>query len=224
MLVGTGAALRYRDQVRARDLRASQLEAQLAQSQLQLLRSQLHPHFLFNTLHAISTLMHRDVEAADKMMSKLSELLRRSLDTAARHQVPLAEELEFLAPYLEIEQARFSDRLRVELDIDAAAREALVPALLLQPLIENAIRHGIAPRRGPGRVTLRAVRERDRLALEVCDDGVGPPLVLAEGIGLGNIRQRLARLHGDDFAMTAGARDPVGFAVRLSLPYQTKDA
>ena len=220
MLVGAVAALRYHDQYRTRDLRASQLEAQLAQAQLQLLRSQLHPHFLFNTLHAISTLMHRDVEAADRMMSRLSELLRISLNGAERHQVALAEELEFLAPYLDIERTRFSDRLRVDIDVGGDARDALVPALLLQPLVENAIRHGIAPRRGPGRVTVHAERQGDRLVLDVSDDGVGPPPALEEGIGLGNIRQRLARLYGDDCSMTAAGRGPAGFAVRLSLPYQ----
>ncbi len=219
MLVGAISALRYHDQYRTRDLRASQLEAQLVQAQLQLLRSQLHPHFLFNTLHAISTLMHRDVEAADRMMSRLSELLRTSLNSAERHQVALAEELDFLAPYLDIERTRFSDRLRIDIDVAGDARDALVPALLLQPLIENAIRHGIAPRRGPGLVTVHAERRDDRLVLDVSDDGVGPPPALEEGIGLGNIRQRLSRLHGDDFSMSAGARDPVGFVVRLSLPY-----
>jgi two-component system, LytTR family, sensor kinase len=223
MLVGAGAALRYHDQYRARDLRASQLEAQLAQAQLQLLRSQLHPHFLFNTLHAISTLMHRDVDAADRMMSRLSELLRISLNSAERHQVALADELEFLAPYLDIERTRFSDRLRVDVDVAESARQALVPALLLQPLVENAIRHGIAPRRGPGHVTVRAERQGDRLVLDVSDDGVGPPPALEEGIGLGNVRQRLARLHGDDFAMSAGARQPAGFTVRIAIPFQAVD-
>jgi two-component system LytT family sensor kinase len=220
MLVGAVAALRYHEQYRTRDLRASQLEGQLVQAQLQLLRSQLHPHFLFNTLHAISALMHRDVEAADRMMSRLSELLRTSLNSAERHQVALAEELEFLAPYLDIEQTRFSDRLRVDIDVAQDARNALVPAIFLQPLVENAIRHGIAPRRGPGQVTVRAERQGDRLIVDVSDDGVGPPAALEEGIGLGNIRERLTRLYGDDFSMTVGARDPVGFAVRLSLPYQ----
>ncbi len=220
MLVGAVAALRYHEQYRTRDLRASQLEAQLVQAQLQLLRSQLHPHFLFNTLHAISALMHRDVEAADRMMSRLSELLRTSLNSAERHQVALAEELEFLAPYLDIEQTRFSDRLRVDIDVGRDARDALVPALFLQPLIENAIRHGIAPRRGPGQVTVRAERQGDRLIVDVSDDGVGPPAALEEGIGLGNIRERLTRLYGEDFSMTAAAGEPVGFAVRLSIPYQ----
>jgi two-component system LytT family sensor kinase len=180
----------------ARELRASQLEAQLAQAQLQLLRSQLHPHFLFNALHSISALMHQDVEAADRMVSRLSELLRASLEEArsGRHEISLAEELALLEPYLDIEQTRFSDRLRVRLEVPEEARTAMVPALLLQPLVENAIRHGIAPRRGPGEVVVRAEHVAERLEIEVRDDGVGPPQELHEGVGLRNTCSRLDRV------------------------------
>ncbi|MFP2927029.1 sensor histidine kinase [Pyxidicoccus sp. 3LG] len=199
-IVGLDAALRYSRQVREEAVRASQLEAQLAQAQLHLLRSQLRPHFLFNTLHAISALMHRDVNAADRMVGQLSELLRASLERDGRHEVPLSEELDLLAPYLDIERTRFSDRLQVELDVASDARDALVPPLLLQPLVENAIRHGIAPRRGPGRVQVRATRTGERLSVEVRDDGVGPPSSgvdgLREGIGLGSTRARLERSTG----------------------------
>ncbi len=224
-VVGLDAAVRYSRQVREEAVRASQLEAQLAQAQLHLLRSQLRPHFLFNTLHAISALMHRDVEAADRMVGQLSELLRASLERDGRHEVPLSEELDLLAPYLDIERTRFSDRLHVEVDVAPEARDALVPPLLLQPLVENAIRHGIAPRRGPGRVWVRAVRSGERLSVEVRDDGVGPPSSglegLREGIGLGSTRARLERLHGAAHSMTLAANAPRGFSVSLSLPYRS---
>ncbi|QSQ28549.1 histidine kinase [Pyxidicoccus parkwayensis] len=223
-MVGLDAALRYSRQVREEAVRASQLEAQLAQAQLQLLRSQLRPHFLFNTLHAISALMHSDVDAADRMVGQLSELLRASLERDGRQEVPLSEELELLAPYLDIERTRFSDRLQVEVDVAPEVRDALVPPLLLQPLVENAIRHGIAPRRGPGRVWVRAALSGERLAVEVRDDGVGPPSsgveALREGIGLGSTRARLERLYGNAHALTLEANAPRGFAVSLSLPYR----
>nr|WP_274622418.1 histidine kinase [Myxococcus fulvus] len=209
--------------MREEAVRASQLEAQLAQAQLQLLRSQLQPHFLFNTLHAISALMHRDVESADRMVGQLSELLRASLERDGRHEVPLSEELELLSPYLDIERTRFSDRLQVDVDVAEDARDALVPSLLLQPLVENAIRHGIAPRRGPGKVWVRVRRAGARLAVEVEDDGVGPPAgrtELEEGIGLGATRARLERLHGAEQSVTWKARAPSGFLLSLSLPYR----
>ncbi|MFP2904973.1 sensor histidine kinase [Pyxidicoccus sp. 3LFB2] len=224
-VVGLDAALRYSRQVREEALRASQLEAQLAQAQLHLLRSQLRPHFLFNTLHAVSTLMHRDVHSADRMVGQLSELLRASLERDGRQEVPLSEEVELLAPYLDIERTRFSDRLQVEVDVAPEARDALVPPLLLQPLVENAIRHGISPRRGPGRVWVRAARSGERLSVEVRDDGVGPPAAglegLREGIGLGSTRARLEKLYGAAQVLTLEANAPRGFTVSLSLPYRS---
>ncbi|MBJ6759183.1 histidine kinase [Myxococcaceae bacterium JPH2] len=227
-VVGLDAALRSSRQVREEAVRASRLEAQLAQAQLHLLRSQLRPHFLFNTLHAISTLMHRDVAAADQMVGQLSELLRASLERDGRHEVPLSEELELLAPYLDIERTRFSDRLQVDVEVAPEVRDALVPPLLLQPLVENAIRHGIAPRRGPGRVWVRVQRVGERVALEVRDDGVGPPAEgasrLSEGIGLGSTRARLERLYGVAQSLTWAANVPRGFVVSLSLPYRSARA
>lgn len=224
-VVGLEAALRYSRQVRDEAVRASLLEAQLAQTQLHLLRSQLRPHFLFNTLHAISALMHRDVHAADRMVGQLSELLRATLERDGRHEVPLSEELDLLTPYLDIERTRFSDRLHVEVDVAPEARDALVPPLLLQPLVENAIRHGISPRRGPGRVWVRAARSGERLSVEVRDDGVGPPAAglegLREGIGLGSTRARLEKLYGAAQVLTLEANAPRGFTVCLSLPYRS---
>ena len=225
-IIGLDAAVRYSRRVREEAVRASQLEAQLAQAQLHLLRSQLRPHFLFNTLHAISALMHRDVNAADRMVGQLSELLRASLDRDGRHEVPLSEELDLLAPYLDIERTRFSDRLQVDVDVPHEVRDALVPPLLLQPLVENAIRHGIAPRRGPGRVWVRAARDGERLSLEVRDDGVGPPPAPGpeaprEGIGLGSTRARLQKLYGAEHALTLAPQAPRGCVVSLSLPYRS---
>lgn len=224
-VVGVDAALRSARKVREEAVRASRLEAQLAQAQLHLLRSQLRPHFLFNTLHAISTLMHRDVDAADRMVGQLSELLRASLERDGRHEIPLREELALLTPYLDIERTRFSDRLQVDVEVAVDIQDALVPPLLLQPLVENAIRHGIAPRRGPGQVLVRVERSGERLSLEVRDDGVGPPSTdtdgLREGIGLGSTRARLERLYGSGHTLTWGAQAPRGFVVSLSLPYRT---
>ncbi|NMO15573.1 histidine kinase [Pyxidicoccus fallax] len=223
-VVGAYAALRSSQRMREEAVRASQLEAQLAQAQLQLLRNQLRPHFLFNTLHAISALMHRDVNAADRMVGQLSELLRASLERDGRHEVPLSEELELLAPYLDIERTRFSDRLQVDVEVAPEVRDALVPPLLLQPLVENAIRHGIAPRRGPGRVWVRAARAGERLSVEVRDDGVGPPSGpegLREGIGLGGTRSRLEKLYGASQTLTVEANTPRGCVVSLSLPYRS---
>ncbi|QRN95246.1 histidine kinase [Archangium violaceum] len=225
-IVGALLALRSIRALAERELRASQLEAQLAQAQLQLLRSQLHPHFLFNALHGISALMHQDVEAADRMVSRLSELLRASLEgaSAGRHEISLAEELALLAPYLDIEQTRFSDRLRVRLEVPEEIRGARVPALLLQPLVENAIRHGIAPRRGPGEVVVRAERVAERLELEVRDDGVGPPRELREGVGLRNTRARIERLYGPLGAVELVPGQPRGFIARLTLPFRSSTA
>ena len=166
---------RWRD----RELASSQLEAKLAQTQLQVLKMQLHPHFLFNTLNAISALIHQDVELADRMIARLGDLLRTTLDNANQQEVPFKQELGFIQPYLEIEKARLGPRLTVDLEIDPAVLDALVPNLILQPLVENAIRHGIAARPGPGRIQIRAARENGSLRLVVNDTGPGlrsPPL------------------------------------------------
>lgn len=216
--LGLEAHRRYRD----RELHASQLEVQLAQARLQALKSQLHPHFLFNTLHAISTLMHRDVDAADRMMSRLSDLLRLSLDTFGTHTVSLRQELDFLRRYLEIEQIRFGDRLAVELDIEPLTLDAEVPSFILQPLVENAVRHGISPRARGGTVRLRSDRDHGTLTLIVEDDGVGLPDgngVRREGVGLSNTRARLSQLYGEDYTLELVGADP-GLRVCMSIPYR----
>src|SRR5882672_7930082 len=190
VIVADSHAFDYYRRYRERELRALELEKRLAQAKLQALQMQLNPHFLFNTLHAISSLMHRDVEVADRMITRLSDLLRYALESTDAQEVPLRQELDFLRRYLEIEQTRFGDRLAVRLEIAPETLDALVPNLLLQPLVENAIRHGIEPRAKPGRIELRARCENGQLKLEVRDNGVGlsPDRKLEEGVGLSNTR------------------------------------
>ncbi|MGH9752672.1 MAG: histidine kinase [Blastocatellia bacterium] len=166
-------AFDYYRKFRERELRAAQLEGRLAQAELQNLKTQLQPHFLFNTLHAISVLMQENVPAANRMLVRLSELLRMTLDTAGAQQVTLKQEMEFAQRYLEIEQTRFQDRLSVKTVVDPATLDARVPSLLLQPLVENAVRHGIARRAGAGLLEIRAQREEDVLRLQVRDNGPG---------------------------------------------------
>jgi len=211
--------LSYRDQ----EVRASRLEARLAQAQLQALKMQLNPHFLFNTLHAISALMHTDVRGADQMIARLSEFLRMAIESGSVQEVPLRRELEFLERYLEIEKVRFRDRLCVEMAIDPDTLDARVPNLVLQPLVENAIRHGISTRRGGGRIAIRAARRGDALELCVADDGPGLAATagdrLTEGIGLSNTRLRLEQLYGAHQTFAAGGRDGGGFEAAISIPF-----
>jgi signal transduction histidine kinase len=183
-----------------KELKATQLESQLAQAQLTALRTQLNPHFLFNTLHAISALMYRDVGAANRMVAQLSDLLRLTLEMGGAQEVPLKQELDFLDRYLEIQRARFSDRLTVQFHVDPESLDALVPNFVLQPLVENAIRHGIAPRIAPGLITIIAKREGPDVLLEVKDNGAGFPANWSpryrEGVGLRNTRARLQHMYG----------------------------
>jgi signal transduction histidine kinase len=220
VLVGATHAFHYYERFRERELRASQLEAELAQAQLHRLRAQLHPHFLFNALNAISTLIETDPEAADRMLSQLAGLLRESLREDAPHEVSFRDELSFLDRYLEIEKTRFPDRLSVALDIDPAILDARVPHLLLQPLVENAIRHGIARRAGAGRIEIRAWRENGYLRLEVEDNGPGlrEPESPGKGIGLANTRARLERLHGQKTLLTLRGLPEGGAVASVTLP------
>jgi two-component system, LytTR family, sensor kinase len=225
LFVGVGHGLEYYRFYRQRDSQAAQLAARLARSELEMLKSQLHPHFLFNTLHAISALMHRDVKAADRMIARLSELLRVSLDYSGTQEVSLQEELAFLEPYVEIERVRLGERLTVEYDIQPGVLDACVPHMLLQPLVENAIRHGIAPRAQPGSIRIRARGRRDMLDIEVVDDGRGmPPGRSANGgVGLANTRARLEQLYGDDFNFEPRNAAGGGFRVALTIPYRPID-
>ena len=218
MLIGLCHAIDYYRKYRDRELRATQLEAKLAQTQLQVLRMQLQPHFLFNTLHAISALVHKDPEAADRMITRLSEFLRLTLESAGSQEIPLRGELESLDKYLEIEQVRFGDRLTVTRSIEPDALDLLVPNLILQPLVENAVRHSIAPRAAGGQIQIGARREAGSLVIDVHDDGPGAAAKpLREGVGLTNTRARLEQLYGAGQSLDL-LTDPLGFSVRLSVP------
>ncbi len=223
LLLGLFHLFEYHRKYRERELRASKLEGQLAQAQLTALKMQLHPHFLFNTLHGISALVSEDPNAAERMIARLSDLLRLTLENAGTQEVPLRQELAFLERYLEIEQIRFQDRLIVTVDIAPDVRDARVPNLVLQPLVENAIRHGIAPRTTPGRVEITAGRTGERLCLSVRDDGPGLPAGdgrTAEGVGLANTRARLNRLYGPAHRLELHTPTGGGFEVRLTFPLQ----
>jgi two-component system, LytTR family, sensor kinase len=236
-IVGSGYAFEYYRRFREQqlqaarlELRATQLETQLAQAQLQALKMQLHPHFLFNTLHAISALIDDDVKGARRMIARLSELLRLTLDNVGQQEVSLRQELDALERYLEIEQIRFQDRLTVRLAVAPETLDARVPNLVLQPLVENAIRHGIAPRSSAGRIEIRAERRDGMIELQVIDDGPGLQQCneegaeeLKEGIGLANTRARLRRLYGDEHRIEIKDADGGGLAVKLSIPFRQAD-
>lgn len=212
----------YYSRYREGELRTAQLSAQLAQAQLQALRMQLHPHFLFNTLNAISTLVHKDPEVADRMIARLSDLLRLTLENIGVQEVRLAQELEFLERYLEIERMRFPDRLQVRMRIAPETLDARAPYLILQPLVENAIRHGIAPRSTPGSVEVRAERNNDKLILEVRDDGPGisPKANPKDGVGISSTRARLERLYGAAHQFELRNAAEGGLVVTIILPFQ----
>jgi len=211
----------YYRRSRERDMRAAQLEGRLAQAELQVLKMQLHPHFLFNTLHAISALVHEDPEAADRMLSQLGDLLRATLAAGEAQEVPLGRELEFVDRYLDIERHRLGGRLQVDRDIDGAALDALVPNLLLQPLIENAIRHGIAPAAAGGTIRIRARCESGALRLQISDDGNGCDADgLVPGLGLSNTRARLAQLYGSAHRFSVTGTAGAGVQVDLTLPHR----
>jgi LytS/YehU family sensor histidine kinase len=196
----------------------------LAQAELQNLKMQLHPHFLFNTLHAISVLMQEDVTAANRMLVRLSELLRLTLENAGTQETALRQELEFLRLYLEIEQTRFQDRLAVKIEVDPAALDARVPSLILQPLVENALRHGIARNPGAGVIEIRAHRESELLRLEVRDNGPGLRAEVEEGVGLSNTRARLAQLYGGAARFEINNAADGGALATALLPFRLASA
>jgi LytS/YehU family sensor histidine kinase len=222
-IVGLTHARWYQREAHERNLRASQLETRLVEAQLQALQRQLQPHFLFNTLNTISAVMHRDVHAADNMIAKLSDLLRLSLQTLDVQETPLKDELDFLSKYLEIEQTRFRDRLTVVFDVRPDTLDALVPNLILQPLVENSIKHGIAPRPGPGRIDIRARRVDDRLEIEVRDNGPGLSATrlsdFNRGVGLTNTRSRLHHLYGADHRFEFRQPREGGLQVLIVIPF-----
>jgi signal transduction histidine kinase len=220
-VIGFTYALGYYREVQARSVREANLETRLVEARLKTLEAELHPHFLFNTLHAISTLLHSKPEVADRMISRLSDLLRLTFDRSGAAKVALQEELEFLQKYLEIEQIRFQDRLSVHYDIDPAALDAEVPRLILQPIVENAIKHGVSPRTGPGSVHIAARVDGERLLLEVRDNGIGltgkARLQFDRGVGLANTRDRLECLYGDRGRLEFSEVE-TGLTVRIAMP------
>ena len=221
-LVGISHALDYRRQSAEREITAANLQARLAEANLDALQRQLHPHFLFNTLHTISALIHRNADAADAMLARLSDLLRLTLNRVRTRQLPLKEELDFIQKYLEIERARFGDRLRVVFDIDPALLDAAVPSLVLQPIVENALKHGIGPKVGGGRVDIIARREGGQLCLIVRDDGYGVATneldALNEGVGVSNTRSRLSQLYPNQHRFEFRAPLQGGLEVTVAIP------
>lgn len=218
-----GAVMAYTAYVqdRQRELSQSKLQAQLASAELQILKMQLHPHFLFNTLQAISTLVGKDPQTAKRMIALLGDLLRAAIDRTGEQEVPLRDELDLLDRYVQIELVRFGDRLRVDFDIEEGAQDALVPGLLLQPLVENAIRHGARSLPGLSEVRIGSQIRGQRLRLTIEDDGPGlPPLDRRNpaGLGLENTRARLGRLYGSEQSLEVVNREAGGLRVAIEIP------
>src|SRR5882724_10498994 len=220
-------ALLYYQNFRASELAQSSLKTQLAQAQLRALKMQLHPHFLFNTLHSISSLVLEDPPKANSMIARLGDFLRLTLDHSDQQLVTLKEETEFLRCYLDIEQVRFGDRLAVDFQIEPATLGAEVPHLILQPVVENAIQHAIAPHATPGRIEIAATRRDDLLRLEVRDSGpgLGRPGNGNEGhgVGLSNVRARLERLFGSNFSLEMANGLSRGLTVTIEIPFRSND-
>lgn len=204
--------------------RAQSLESKLTEARLEALRMQLNPHFLFNTLHAVSTLVDRDPAGVRRMIARLSELLRHVLDEEAPQEVPLSEELDFLEDYLEIQSIRFQGDLDARIDVPPDIRDAQVPNLILQPVVENAIKHGASQVRGVGRIDIRGRRNGDRLVLTVEDNGPGLPAAQEDGVGLRNVRARLKALYGEDQALRLTSTPEEGTRTTLELPYHSGSA
>jgi sensor histidine kinase YesM len=213
ILAGILYSVNYYRQARERELN-------LTQARLEVLRAQLQPHFLFNTLNTISSLMYKDVPAADRVLNRLASFLRLALETAKTQEVCLATELEYTDRYLDIERVRFMDRLKVERQIEEDTLDAMVPTLILQPLVENALKHGVGTRAGGGTMWIRAQRRNGTLSVEVEDEG-WPPREVQEGVGLSNARARLVTLYGERQRLWIDQGASGGFRVSMELPYHT---
>jgi two-component system LytT family sensor kinase len=221
----TVAVLIESDQAsRAREVREAHLQEQVSRAQLQMLRMQLQPHFLFNTLNSISALVDDDVRAGQRMIGRLSDFLRLTLSRAGQSDVALHDEIQLVRTYLELERTRFADRLSFEIDVEPEAEQATVPSLVLQPLVENAIKHGIQPSLNGGTVTIRAGREGDWLVIDVLDDGVGLPtgfdVNAHSGIGVANTRERLRHRFGERQRFSIDRGTPTGTRVTIHVPWQ----
>jgi len=226
----TSYAYSYYSRYREGQLRTLQLEAQLSQAQLQALKMQLHPHFLFNTLHSISALLTKDVEAARKMITRLGDFLRLTLENSGSQEVTLQQEVEFLSCYLEIERIRFQNRLVTRIDLGEQTLDAMVPNLILQPIVENAIRHGIAPRSTPGLIEISAKQIVNKLRIQVRDNGPGlsdhrtSVNLFKKGLGLANTETRLERLYGADHLFDLSNNPDGGLIVTLEIPFHKDGA
>lgn len=217
----------YYHRYRAGQIKTLQLEALLSQAQLQALKMQLHPHFLFNTLHSISALLTKDVESARKMITRLGDFLRLTLENSGSQEVSLKQEMEFLSCYLEIERIRFQNRLVTHIDLGDQTLDAQVPNLILQPIVENAIRHGIAPRSSPGLIEIEAKQQNGTLRIQVRDNGPGlsehptSANLSKKGLGLSNTETRLERLYGADHLFKLCDNPGGGLIVTLEIPFHT---
>jgi two-component system LytT family sensor kinase len=225
-MVSLSHGLEYYRRYRERELRATQLMAQLSKAELEVLKMQLQPHFLFNTLHAISALVHSDPESADRIITRLGDLLRMSLQSNGTQEVPLRAELEFVEKYADIQRTRFRDRLDIRLEAPPEALDAMVPSLILQPLVENSIRHGVEAREQVAHIAVRAERKGSRLQMKVQDNGPGFPDYLltpvpGRGLGLVNTRARLAALYGSEGRLEVSTAPGGGALVTLDIPYRT---
>ena len=227
-MVGVAHALVFYRRSKDRERRGLELRSQLTQARLQALRMQLNPHFLFNTLNSIASLVYDQPRVADEMIGSLSDLLRLTLTAPDRQEITLREELDFLDQYLFIEQTRFGEKLRVEKDLEPAALDAMAPILILQPLVENALKHGIEAQLAPGVVRIAARRAGDFLRLEVTDNGRGLARAkggkVVEGVGLGNTRARLRELYEERGSLAFGAPPEGGFSVSIQIPWRTATA
>jgi two-component system, LytTR family, sensor kinase len=227
LILTIGYALNYYKQYRENELKASQLAAQLAQSQLQALRMQIHPHFLFNSLNSISALQLEDVAGAQRMTARLGDFLRLTLENVGTQELSLKQEIEFVNCYLDIERVRFGKRLTTSIEIEPESLDAKVPNLILQPLIENAIQHGISKRIGPGRISITAKRNSERLELEIRDNGSGLAAngsldaKSGKGMGLANTRARLDQLYGSNYRFDLANASEGGLIVTLNIPFKT---
>jgi sensor histidine kinase YesM len=224
-LIVIGAhALLYYDDFRTSELQQSSLKAQLAQAQLRALKMQVHPHFLFNTLHSISSLVLEDPPKANSMIARLGDFLRLTLDHADHELVTLKEETEFLRAYLDIEQVRFGERLKVEFEMEPMTLSAQVPHLILQPIVENAIQHAVAPRTAQSHIDIKAQRLNGLLRLEVKDNGPGiaskSGLLELRGVGLNNVRARLNQVYGSDFRFELTNGSEGGLTVTIEIPFR----
>jgi sensor histidine kinase YesM len=230
-ILAAGFAREYSRRFRAHEKAAAQMAAETAQLQTQLteaklsaLNAQLNPHFLFNTLNAVSSLVERDPRGVRRMIARLSELLRYTLEGGTDHEVPLSQEISFLERYLEIMQVRFQGKLEIDMQIESEAHNAMVPSLILQPLVENAVKHGVDKITAAGKIGIRARLEGERLVLTVTDNGPGPAKITRlddAGVGLANTRQRLEQLYGNEHSLTLAEAPGGGTVARITIPYRT---